>query len=325
MKHVPIALFGAAALLSVTADAQQVKLEGRTFLEAARQLKPGQYLWEPQRSPQGPVLAIANLHTQRLVLFRDGVPIGASTISSGSKGHETPTGVFTILQKRQEHYSSTYNNAPMPNMQRLTWGGVALHAGKLPGYPASHGCVRLPHKFSELLFGATELGMTVVITHHPEPPHGSVPPDVVEDSAIDRSAIQNAQFEWNPGRAPAGEETVEVIVSKADHRAIVMKGPVKIGSAPVYVHGPVHGTEAYLLETWDSKGPHWIKIHFSETGKGMQAGAHEAEHFDAPAKFRHDLHTVLRPGSIVVVTPLPLSAGGPGTKETVIADMASAT
>src|SRR5207342_778762 len=112
----------------------------------------------------GSALLVVNLATQRATLFRNGVPMAASTISSGKEGTETPTGVFTILEKKKEHYSSTYNNAPMPNMQRLTWKGIALHAGKLPGFPASHGCVRLPMQFSSLLFGATTKGMTVVIT-----------------------------------------------------------------------------------------------------------------------------------------------------------------
>ena len=111
-----------------------------------------------------------------LRLFRPEVP-----------GHETPTGVFTILQKNKEHYSSTYNNAPMPNMQRLTKRGIALHAGKLPGYPASHGCVRLPHKFSALLFGATQLGMTVVITDIAAVPQNSGTPDVAIASCRIRS------------------------------------------------------------------------------------------------------------------------------------------
>ncbi len=76
------------------------------------------------------------------MFYRNGVRIAVSTCSTGKKGHETPTGVFTILEKDKDHHSSTYNNAPMPNMNRLTWSGVALHAGNLPGYPASHGCVR---------------------------------------------------------------------------------------------------------------------------------------------------------------------------------------
>src|SRR5207237_723322 len=102
--------------------------------------------------------------TQRAVLYRNGIPIAITTVSTGRPGHRTPTGVFTVLERDVEHYSSLYNAAPMPFMQRITWGGVALHGGDLPGYPASHGCIRLPREFARLLFGVTRLGMTVVIT-----------------------------------------------------------------------------------------------------------------------------------------------------------------
>ena len=94
---------------------------------------------------------------QRVAVYRDGMLIGASTCSTGKPGHTTPAGVFVILQKDKNHHSSTYNNAPMPYMERLTWQGVALHAGNLPGYPASHGCIRLPLEFAKLLFGVTRL------------------------------------------------------------------------------------------------------------------------------------------------------------------------
>src|SRR3546814_18004653 len=77
---------------------------------------------------------------------------------------ETPTGIFTILQKKVDHKSNLYDDAPMPYMQRLTWSGIAMHAGNLPGYPASHGCIRLPLAFAEHLYGVTQLGLTVIIT-----------------------------------------------------------------------------------------------------------------------------------------------------------------
>ena len=319
MKQKSFAPIAAALLLSGSAAAEQVKLSGRPLLTIAKQLKPGQYIWEPQRAPAGPALVVVNLETQRLLFFRDGVPIAASTVSSGKTGHETPTGVFTILQKNEKHFSKTYNNAPMPNMQRLTWQGIALHAGNLPGYPASHGCVRLPLEFSKLLFGQTALGMTVVITSHPDFPHEAAEPDLEEDTARSRGSIANAKYEWFPERGPNlnGDAIVTVVVSKADHQAIVMKGGVKIGSAPVYVHGNVVGAEAYVLESWDKSGQHWIKLHFSETGKGTMTKPNEAEHFDAPTSFRRSLHTTLKPGSIVLVTPASLRSGGPGTHETV--------
>ena len=106
-------------------------------------LAPGEFAWEPQLSNGGPLLVVVNIQEQMAYVYRNGLRIGRTSVSTGKAGHETPTGVFTILEKHEEHYSNKYNNAPMPFMQRLTWDGVALHAGKIPGYQASHGCVRL--------------------------------------------------------------------------------------------------------------------------------------------------------------------------------------
>ena len=131
--------------------------------EAAR-LSPGQYFWEPTVTSTGPVFVMIDLSAQRAVLYRNGMPIAASTISTGSRGRETPTGLFTILQKEVVHRSRTYDDAPMPYMQRLTWKGVAMHAGHLPGYPASHGCIRLPKGFAKRLYGVTKIGTQVMIT-----------------------------------------------------------------------------------------------------------------------------------------------------------------
>ena len=115
-------------------------------------LKPGEFQWHPDRSPAGPVVVLVSIPKQWAVVYRGGVRIASSSCSTGRPGHTTPAGVFIILQKDQHHHSSTYNNAPMPYMERLTWDGVALHAGNLPGYPASHGCIRLPLEFAKLLF-----------------------------------------------------------------------------------------------------------------------------------------------------------------------------
>ncbi|MEJ7746779.1 MAG: L,D-transpeptidase family protein [Luteimonas sp.] len=130
---------------------------------APAQLQPGEFDWRPELSPQGAMVVVVSLPEQRAHVYRNGVRIGVSTISSGKPGNETPTGVFPILQKKRMHHSNLYNDAPMPFMQRLTWDGIALHAGRIPGEPASHGCVRLPLEFSKLLFDATEHGVIVVI------------------------------------------------------------------------------------------------------------------------------------------------------------------
>src|SRR5215207_5922038 len=124
-------------------------------LQLARQaekLKPGDWVWAPNISTGGPVLVYVDLDRQLATVYRNGVRIGVTTISSGKDGYETPRGVFTILEKDIDHRSRTYDNAPMPFNLRLTWKGVALHAGNLPGFPASHGCVRLPIEFSKHLF-----------------------------------------------------------------------------------------------------------------------------------------------------------------------------
>jgi hypothetical protein len=296
--------------------AQEIDPHGRPVLEVASTLKPGQYVWAPGATPDGPGLLIVNLATQRAILFRDGIPIGGSTISSGRPGYETPTGVFTILEKRKEHYSKTYNNAPMPNMQRLTWKGVALHAGKLPGYADSHGCIRLPLQFSSLLFGATKLGMTVIITSFPVAPSQSAAPDLAAPIPPATTTLARAAFEWHPGRSTKGP--VSVIVSTADQRAIVLRGGVEIGSAPVRFSGAINGGWAYALRAWDQSGQHWLKLQYSGTGEGMEVEPGEGDRFDAPWDFRHDVQTVLRPGSLVIVTPQPLGAGSPGSPLTVI-------
>lgn len=130
----------------------------------ARSLDPGEFVWKPERAKSGPVQVVVSLPQQRAYVYRSGTLIGVSTVSSGKPGHGTPPGTFPILQKKKDHRSNKYNDAPMPYMQRLTWSGVALHGGNVPGYPASHGCIRLPTKFAKHLFGVTELGSAVVVT-----------------------------------------------------------------------------------------------------------------------------------------------------------------
>lgn len=114
--------------------------------------------------PETPLQMLVSLKEQQIKVYRGTELIRTAPISSGKRGNSTPTGVFSILEKRRKHFSNLYNNAPMPFMQRLTWSGIALHQGRLPGYPASHGCIRLPRNFAKDLYGMTERGMHVVVT-----------------------------------------------------------------------------------------------------------------------------------------------------------------
>jgi hypothetical protein len=125
-------------------------------------LRPGQYLWR-QAAVSGPSRVVISLSDQLAFLYRGDELIGVSTISSGREGYDTPTGIFPILAKKPMHYSKKYENAPMPFTQFIDQYGIALHAGMIPGRPASHGCVRLPAKFAAKLFGITSVGSTVLI------------------------------------------------------------------------------------------------------------------------------------------------------------------
>ncbi len=120
----------------------------------------------------GPLLVVVSIGSQRMTVYDANGPILRSPISSGSAGHRTPTGVFSILQKNRHHVSNIYSGAPMPYMQRLTWSGIAMHAGVLPGYPASHGCIRLPYPVAAKLFAMSKMGMRVVVG--PSEPTASV-------------------------------------------------------------------------------------------------------------------------------------------------------
>lgn len=273
------------------------------------------FTWTPEVAPQGPVLIVIGLDEQRAVVYRNGVRIGSSPVSTGKAGHETPTGVFNILQKRREHYSNLYNNAPMPFMQRLTWDGIALHAGHLPGYPASHGCVRLPYAFSEALFGITERGMTVVVAQQLESPSVATRTPFGSGAPADDGAALDG-WTWQPARAPSGPVTM--VLSTADQALVVMRGGVEIGRGRVRVDDAGLGTQAYaVLEGTAGQGSrlapgqpalNWMRIPVRmeggrDTAGGDMQAAVEAGRVHVDPGFAIQVHGVLAPGSTLLVTP----------------------
>lgn len=122
--------------------------------------------WEADAAA-GPVTLLISIADQKLYVYRGQTIVAESAVSTGRPGNDTPVGVFTILQKAAVHKSNLYDDAPMPFMQRLTWDGVAIHAGRNPGYPDSHGCIRVPNGFAKKLFAATAMGATVEVTELP--------------------------------------------------------------------------------------------------------------------------------------------------------------
>ncbi len=127
----------------------------------AADLKPNQYIWNPEASPDGPVGIIVDLTNQTLYVYRNGKQIGRSAVSTGIKSHPTAPGTYTILTKNETYHSETYHEASMPFMERLTWDGMAIHGGNNPGKPSSHGCVHVPLDFAEKLYAITQKGDTV--------------------------------------------------------------------------------------------------------------------------------------------------------------------
>ena len=145
------------------ADAAYMARQDMIEAFGEKELKPGQYLWRDGARASGEPQVVIGLSDQMAYLYRGDDLVAVSTISSGTERNPTPTGIFPILEKKPIHHSRKYDNAPMPFMQRIDKYGVALHAGQLPGYAASHGCIRLPAKFAARLYRVTALGSTVVI------------------------------------------------------------------------------------------------------------------------------------------------------------------
>lgn len=288
-------------------------------------LRPGQFIWKGDAIPSGPVVVVVSLTEQRAYVYRNGIRIGVSSASSGKAGHTTPTGVFTVLQKDRSHRSKTYNNAPMPYTERLTWDGVALHAGALPGYPSSHGCVHLPSEFARRLFDASPMGMTVVIANqHKQPdevvhPAPLAPVDPQKGTLVKVSRLSAAEeFRWRPENAQEGP--LSIVMSGADRRVLVYRNGVEIGRARLAIRQadkPI-GTHAYIMQAGWGAGPspilkgalahRWIAVgipgHAGEDR--MPLNPAEVQRISLPPRFAKALYDILTPGAALLVTDAPV-------------------
>jgi L,D-transpeptidase catalytic domain len=321
----------ASALVLVALQGGAAFGQGSTVtsaVELARQgekLKPGQWVWAPQIAPTGPITVYVDLSRQLATIYRNGVRIGISTVSSGKKGHETPTGVFAILQKDAKHRSSTYNNAPMPYQQRLTWDGVALHAGGLPGYPESHGCVHLPLAFSKLLFGETHMGGTVIVAGRAGSPTlvpnaGVLAPQGEAGAVVEHVPLAESEtYRWQPELAPDGPLTM--IVSRSDQRIVVSRNGVEIGRARIEIPKEDFETHVYTYMVTAKGQSRWIVVgvpgHDGEAGVALDTAI--LAQMRMPRAFYTSLRAALAPGSTVLVTQAPVLPTNSGQKMTIMA------
>jgi lipoprotein-anchoring transpeptidase ErfK/SrfK len=178
-----VMLVAMAALMALTADA------------AARQARRTTEATAPRKAGE-PIMAIVSIKSQQVTFYDADGWILRAPVSTGTTGRETPAGVFAIIEKDKDHHSTLYDDAWMPNMQRITWNGIALHGGQLPGYAASHGCVRMPYDFAEKLFEKTWIGMRVIIS-----PNDAAPVEFSHPALF----VPNAQA---VAAAPARAETL---------------------------------------------------------------------------------------------------------------------
>src|ERR1043165_7616869 len=145
-------------------EAPRLKAINRAARRAAKQKELSKEVRkDSEKLPAGPLHIVISIRKQQLTLYAGGVPVAHSQVSTGVPGHPTPQGVFSILEKRIYHESNIYSSAPMPYMQRITWSGVAMHQGVVPGHPASHGCIRLPAAFAKRMWSLTKVGARVII------------------------------------------------------------------------------------------------------------------------------------------------------------------
>jgi hypothetical protein len=283
-------------------------------------LKKGQFLWMGGAVTTGPLVMVVSITEQRAYVYRNGVLIGATTVSTGRPGHATPIGVFTVLQKQKEHRSTIYDGAPMPYMERLTWGGVALHAGGLPGYPESHGCIHLPSEFARLLFDVSSNGMTVVIAAEEKTPTRVAHPGYLAPVKAGGGQpvegvplTSNEEERWRPEDSPSGP--ISIVLSTGSRRIVVYRNGIEIGRARLSIAGdspfPNH---ALILTDTPSAAPDpyvpdptkysWLRIGVPghSTEDGTQVDPEAVARIKMPAEFVAHVNGILTAGATLLVT-----------------------
>ncbi len=267
-------------LTAVVALASVVALVALTIGAGARQGRPAHPPEATaQRDAGEPIMAIVSIKSQQVTLYDADGWILRAPVSTGVKGRETPAGVFAVLEKDIDHHSSLYDDASMPHMQRLTWNGIALHGGPLPGYAASHGCVRMPYGFAANLFGKTRIGMRVIIS-----PNDAAPVEFSHPALL----VPNAE---TLAAAPARAET---LIREAADAAKAVQEAKKASTAAARDAAPVTSSlrrlEGLKLQA-DAELSHTSKA--LATAKSEQAKARAEEQKEKAAAKATDAATRL--------------------------------
>ena len=254
---------------------------------------------QSQDASKGPLLIVISIADQRISLYDNGTLIARSSVSTGVKDHPTPLGAFSVISKSRWHRSNIYSDAPMPYMQRITWSGIALHAGVLPGYPASHGCIRLTNDFAIRLWHLTKRGTRVIIAHDdvrpveisnprlfaakPKVTSGSPASGVATDRGNDAISVAAAPAPLvsiaktqedakgaDPafgGVAPQKSAPISVFVSRKLSKLFVRQGFNPVFDVPVEIQNPAEpmGTHVFTAMEYQNEGPvRWTVVSIPE-------------------------------------------------------------
>lgn len=280
---------------------------------SAYPIAPGQSFWLPELSPAGPVVAVVNLYTQHAQIYRNGIAIGYTSVSTGKRGYSTPTGRFQVLEKRRFHRSSTYGNAPMPWMVRLTWSGIAFHSGALPGFPASHGCIRLPASFAPQLFGALSLGDTVAVLNQPADAFTTLAPiDPLGRPLLQPEMLASAAW-WKEADAPAPTSASDSAASAAAPPPLALLASLPQQRLFVLQQGQIIAAAALPPGAHQQAQPLAdIPFTWQPPGHWQASGASHADNetlwrtlLPPGSDFSQRLRAHLTPGSVLTISSLP--------------------
>ncbi|WP_102283827.1 L,D-transpeptidase family protein [Ottowia massiliensis] len=307
----------AAAFALAAAPLARAQARSQRKRRSAYPIAPGRSFWLPELSPAGPVVAVVNLYTQHAQIYRNGIAIGYTSVSTGKRGYGTPTGRFQVLEKRRFHRSSTYGNAPMPWMVRLTWSGIAFHSGALPGFPASHGCIRLPASFAPQLFGALSLGDTVAVLNQPADAFTTLAPIDPLGRPLLQPEMLAATAWWRETAASAAPVSASLLtgapaslaapplallVSLPQQRLFVLEAGQVAAAAPL---PPGARQQALPLAAaplrWQPPG-HWQAP--GQSGNAADATLWQTV-LPSDAAFSQRLRARITPGSTLVLSDLP--------------------
>jgi len=275
-----------------------------------------------EKPPSGPLTIIVSIGSQHVSLYADGAFVARGPVSTGVPGHPTPRGVFTVIQKDRYHHSNIYSGAPMPYMQRITWSGVAIHQGVLPGHPASHGCIRTSNEFALRLWGITKLGVRVIVARHdlaPAPianPHLFVPrsepaPELKPEPAVMRVLAPPAIIVPAIERVPADPTD--------SNNPLELKGPDTPGTPAAEPAGPAPidaakaGADAAMLADAPRKSG-TVSVFVSRKTNRLYVRYSNQPLFDLPV----EIHDPDRPLGTHVFTALDLDKDGKNMRWSVV-------